>query len=312
MTEETDTTAAADAGESGKKKPRSRLRRLLTSCVRIVALVYVGLGAVLYFFQSRLVYRPDSEIVNTPRDVGLDYEDLTLQAEDGTELSAWYVPADGAEHVILFCHGNGGNISHRLDSLHLFHRMGLSVLMFDYRGYGRSKGKPSEEGTYQDARAAWDFLADERQISPDRIIIHGRSLGGAVAARLAKDRQAKALILESTFTSVPKMGAELYPYLPIRWLCRFSYDTQSILPEIECPVLVIHSPEDDLVAISHGRALFEAAGQPKQFLEISGTHNEGYYTSGDVYTDGLKGFLAEHARPRPASRPSDAAPPKDS
>ena len=249
-------------------------------------------------------------MIATPDQYGMQYEDLTLTTEDGVKISAWYVHApepakgqadsipassDSAQQsgdVVLFCHGNGQNISFRLESVRIFHNMGLSVLIFDYRGYGRSEGSPSEEGTYADARAAWDYLVHTRKIPPPRIIVFGRSLGGAVAAHVAKEHAPKALILESTFTSVPDYASDIYPFLPVRLLCRFSYDTHSIIGDVPCPVLIVHSPEDEIVDFSYGRRLFEAASEPKEFLEITGSHNSGFLTSRATYTDGLKSFLA--------------------
>ena len=226
--------------------------------------------------------------------MGLPYENLTLQTSDGVKISAWFVSAKKAKGVILFCHGNAGNMSHRLGSIELFHKLGYSTLIFDYRGYGKSEGSPSEKGTYMDAQAAWDYLVDTRKVSPGNIIISGRSLGGAVAAALAKDNHPAALILESTFTSVPDLAAQLYPFLPARLICCFSYNTKARVAQVKCPVLVVHSRDDEMIHISHGRALFEAAKQPKRFLELAGGHNDSVNSSAAVYTKGLEAFLAEY------------------
>ena len=277
--------------EAPAKKASSPWWRLAMSVVKILVVVYVALAVLLFFFQSYLVYRPSRRIEATPSDVELGFEDVSMTAEDGTKLHAWYVPRRNANYTLLFCHGNGGNISHRLDSIRMFHRMGLNVLIFDYRGYGRSEGRPTEAGTYQDAAAAWDYLVEKCGIPAERVIIFGRSLGGAVAAHLAHEHTPGALIVESTFTSAPDLGARLYPFLPVRWLCRFSYDTRSIIGEISCPILVVHSRDDETVPFEFGQALFDAAGADKHFLEISGSHNTVMDTSGSTYTDGLKAFL---------------------
>lgn len=165
------------------------------------------------------------------------------------------------------------------------------MLIFDYRGYGRSEGSPSEAGTYQDAEAAWKHLVETRKVPPERIVVFGRSLGGAVAAHLAHKHTPGALILESTFTSAPDMGAKLYPFFPIRWLCRFSYDTQSIIGEIRCPVLIVHSSDDEMVPYEFGQALYQAAGGDKRMLTINGSHNSGIIISGRAYRSGLDAFL---------------------
>jgi uncharacterized protein len=274
----------------------------------VAALAYGALAAYVYFGQDRLVYFPEigREIRATPGDVGLAYETLTLKTEDGEQLHGWFVPHQQARGVVILFHGNAGNISHRLEYLSMFQRLGLSTLIFDYRGYGRSTGKPSEKGLYRDAEAAWKLVVGERGIPADRIVLLGESLGGAVAAWLAARERPAALILASVFTSVPDMGSELYPWLPIGWLARMRYDTQAALKDVTCPVLVAHSPDDEIVPYRHGRALFEAASGPKAFLELAGGHNEGFLFVRPDWVAGVAGFLDQHldtARdsPRPAN-----------
>lgn len=276
------------------KKPRGKVYRFVVSCGRIIVFSYLGMIFLGCTCQSKLVYQPTRQIEAVPRDYGLDYEDVSFRTDDGVKLAAWYIPADKSKNVILCCHGNGGNISHRLDTISTFHQMGLSVLMFDYRGYGQSDGSPSEEGTYKDVAAAWEYLVETRKISADRIILFGRSLGGAVAAHQADKKPPAAIILESTFTSLADSAADIYPFFPVRWLCRYDYDTKDIISGIKCPVLIVHSRDDDIIPFSHGEELFKTAAEPKQFLEITGPHNGGFISSGKVYTDGLKAFLSKY------------------
>ena len=276
-------------GDKGKRPGRMWIRIV----VMLVA-GYAGICLLVYLFQAKLVYMPYRELVSSPDAIGLPYEPVTLHADDGVKLSAWFVPADKARAVVLFCHGNAGNISHRLDTLRLFHGLRLSTLIFDYRGYGESEGKPSEEGTYRDSEAAWTWLTEEKGVAPERIVVFGRSLGGGVASWLAATHTPGALVLESTFTALPDVGAKVYPFLPVRLLARIRYPTLERLPGIRCPVLVVHSPQDDLIPCAHGRLLFEAAGHPKAFLELVGDHNEGYMETGQAYLDGLDAFIAEH------------------
>lgn len=250
-----------------------------------LAAVYVGFGLVLLFTQARLLYRPVRDIAFTPEDMGLDFEDVTFQTEDGIALNGWYIEAEESPFTILFCHGNGGNIMHRLDTISMFHAMGLSVFVFDYRGYGRSQGKPSEVGTYRDARAAFDWLTQTKGVAAQQVVLLGRSLGGSVAAQLAGQVDARALVIESAFTSYPDMGARMYPYMPVRLFARFRYNTRAHLAKVQCPVLVMHSTEDKLVPFEFGRRLFEAAPEPKQFVELRGGHNDAFLVSGDVYKD---------------------------
>jgi uncharacterized protein len=270
--------------------------RMLLSLLGMLALAYGALVAYVYFAQDRLVYFPGvgREMRATPGDAGLAYETLTLKTEDGEQLQAWFVPREKARAAVILFHGNAGNISHRLEYLAMFHRMGLATLIFDYRGYGRSTGKPSEEGLHRDAEAAWKFLVGERGIPADRIVLFGESLGGAVAARLAAQERPAALILASVFTSVPELGGDLYPWLPVKWLARMRYDTRAALKGVTCPVLVAHSPEDEIVPYRHGRVLFEAAPQPKAFLELAGGHNEGFVFVRPDWVAGVSGFLETH------------------
>jgi fermentation-respiration switch protein FrsA (DUF1100 family) len=265
---------------------------MIWSFVGLIVIGYLSLAALLFFWQERLIYFPTRAWAATPAEIGLAYEEVWLEATDGVKLSGWFVPAEPARGVILFFHGNGGNISHRLESLELFHRLGLSVFILDYRGYGQSEGRPSEQGTYLDAEAAWRYLTDERQIPPHQIILFGESLGGAVAAWLAQTRSPGGLILLSTFTSIPDMGAQTYPFLPVRLLARVNYNTLARLPEISCPVLIVHSPDDEIVSYSHGQRLFAAANTPKKFLGLKGGHNEGVMISVAEYEAGLTAFIA--------------------
>lgn len=269
---------------------------MLWSALQIILLVYLGLMALIYFRQSALVFLPeiDRGFRASPADIGLSFTPLKLATADGETLDGWYVPADAKRAVrglVVFFHGNAGNIGHRLDYLRMFHDLGLATLIVDYRGYGLSSGAPTEEGTYRDADAAWRHATRILGFPAGRIVLFGESLGGGVAARLATKNRPGALVLASTFTSVPDLGSELYPLLPIRWLARIRYDTLERLAQIACPLLVIHSRDDDIIHFAHGRRLFEAARPPKQFLEIAGGHNTGFVFARDVWVRRLDGFL---------------------
>lgn len=266
--------------------------------------VYMLLCAYLFFMQSRMLYYPNlpsRKLRTTPAAIGLDYEPVTLTADDRVRLHGWFVPAEKQRAVLLFFHGNAGNISHRLDSLRIFHELGLSVLIFDYRGYGQSEGRPSEQGTYLDAEAAWRHLTVDRGIHPGNIVLFGRSLGGAVAAHQAAMDTPAGLILESVFTSVPDLAASYYRFIPVRLLSRFRYDTLAAVRMASCPVLIIHSPNDDIISYENGQRLYEAAEEPKTFLAIRGSHNEGFLASGSLYMNGLDVFIAS----LPYQKPED-------
>lgn len=253
--------------------------------------LYAAIAATAYVFQERLVYFPTSIHVATPAAAGLDYRDVTLTTADDVRLHAWLVPRQGARYTVLFLHGNGGNVSHRVHTLRLLHDLGLATLIVDYRGYGHSGGKPSEQGTYRDAAAAWEWLTREHGLEAGGIIVFGRSLGGAVATWLAQRQSPAGLIVESSFTSLPDMASHHYPWLPARWLSRMRYNSVSRIAAAGCPVLVVHSPGDTIVPVELGRRLFEAAAPPRTFLEISGDHNEGYLVSGERYARGLRAFI---------------------
>jgi hypothetical protein len=279
--------------------------RALVSLVIILAGVYVVLGLLLYLFQGSMVFLanlPGRALDATPTDAGLDYEDVNIDTADGERLHGWYVPAappgkGEARGMLLFFHGNAGNISHRLESIAIFNRLGLDVLILDYRGYGRSTGKPTEAGTYRDAQAAWDYLLRERGVAPGRIVVFGRSLGGAIGAWLASQVPAgetpAAVIIESSFSSGVDMARRLYPVFPARLLTRLKYPVADYAARLRCPVLVVHSRDDEIIPYAMGRAIYAAAAQPKTFLELRGDHNAGFWISREHYTAGLDTFLGE-------------------
>jgi fermentation-respiration switch protein FrsA (DUF1100 family) len=271
---------------------KAALMQLLQSLLFILISVWVLLCLLLYLFQAKFVYFPMSDIALTPTSTGLTYETVTLTTSDQHTIQGWYVPHPTPRATMLFLHGNGGNISHRLEKLWMYHQLGLSVFIIDYRGYGQSSGKPSEQGTYLDAEAAWHYLNSERAIPAETIIVYGESLGAAVATWLTARYTAGALILESAFTSIEDMGRHYYPYLPVRLLTRFKYPAIDYLPNTHIPVLIIHSAADEIVPFTHGQALYQAANEPKSFLEINGDHNSGFYLSGQRYTDGLDHFIS--------------------
>ncbi len=261
-----------------------------TICL-IIVIAYSIVGWTLYFLQSRFLYAPVREVTYTPADINLTYEKVALKTEDGLKIAAWYIPAENARYTILFCHGNAGNMTHRLDSINLFNEMGLSCLLFDYRGYGDSQGQPTEAGTYMDATAAWKWLTEKRKIPPQRIIIFGRSLGGSIAAHLAGRVEPRALVLESAFTSYEQIGKKFYPYMPVHFFAKFYYNTLEYVGNVRCPVFIVHSRNDEIVPFEFGLRLYAAAAEPKQLLEIAGSHNDGFLFSGDVYTRGWEAWL---------------------
>ena len=255
---------------------------------------YCALALYVFLMQSKMIYYPDipgRTLEATPAVIGMDYEELTLSTTDGEQLHAWFIPHPQARATLLFAHGNAGNISHRLDSIQVFHDIGLNVLIFDYRGYGQSTGKPDEKGTYRDADAAWAYLTVTRGIDPGKIILFGRSLGAAVITDLATRVEPAGVILESAFISVPDMAATIYPWLPVRWLASYHYDNGDKVARITRPLLIIHSRGDEIIPFEQGERLFQQASEPKQFLELRGRHNDGFYVSRDEYLVAMRVFL---------------------
>ncbi len=252
---------------------------------------YLLLVLLLFFMQGRLLYMPHKTLIATPEAIGLAYEDLTLHTSDGVRLHGWFIPANG-EGTLLFFHGNAGNLSHRLESIRIFHGLGLNVLIVDYRGYGLSGGRPGHSGLMRDAQAAWDYLTQERGISPAQIVLFGRSLGAAVAAELAANTPAKpaAVILESAFTSAADLGSEIYPWLPVRALLRHPHETARHLGAINEPLLLIHSREDEIIPFSHHERL-RTIRPDAATLELKGGHNDGFLVSQTHYIEGLRRFL---------------------
>jgi len=256
--------------------------------------LYAVMVAFVYYGQSSLIYYPNMpgrDIVATPERIGLKYHDVHFVTGDNINLHGWFVPHHAAKGTLLFFHGNAGNISHRLESIDVFHRLELNVFIIDYRGYGQSEGKVSEQGTYHDAVAAWDYLTRTRGIGAKQIVIFGRSLGASIASWLASKHTPAALIVESGFSSVPSMAKRIYPFLPVSWLTYFKYDTRSYVKSIACPVLVAHSRSDDIIPFAEGREIFDAAPAAKQFLEMRGGHNDGFMISGPTYVNGLRSFI---------------------
>ena len=267
--------------------------RMLLSLAIMAALIYVVFAALIFFVQPKLVYYPEigRGITETPHHSGFVYESVELETVDGERLHGWFVPAPAAKATVLFFHGNAGNISHRIGYLSMFYRLGYNTFIFDYRGYGESSGKPTEQGTYRDAVAAWQYVTEKKAIPPADIVLFGESLGGAIASWLAAREIPGVLVLASAFTSVPDMGAQLYPYLPIRRLSRFEYNTLEHLKDVTCPVFVAHSPQDEIVPFRQGQALYEAAHNPKQFVELQGGHNEGFIYTREDWASALGKFI---------------------
>lgn len=263
----------------------------------LIAAGYTIVVLIVFLAQRSMLYLPNAagrSLDVTPADAGLDYDDVRLTTDDGVELHGWFVPG-ASRRVLLFFHGNAGDITHRLFSIQQFHDLGLSVLIIDYRGYGESGGRPTEHGLYRDAEAAWRYLTETRGVVAQDVVIFGRSLGASVASRLAATHRPGALIVESSFTAVPDIAQELYPWLPARWLTTLRHSTRDHVADVRCPVLVVHSRDDEIIPYHHAEAIFAAANEPKSLLTIRGGHNDGVSADAAAYLEGLEAFLSRTA-----------------
>ena len=244
--------------------------------------------------RNAFLFYPYKYLVATPATIGLVYEDVGFKTEDNIRLNGWWVPVKRSRGTVLFCHGNGGNISFLLDTIRIFHSLDLDVLVFDYRGYGGSGGTPTEEGTYLDARAAWKYLLNIKKIAPDKIILIGRSLGGSIAAWLGQECRPRVLVLESTFTKAADVADYHYIFAPGQVIFGNTYNTEEYITRIASPVFFVHSPDDEIIPYEHGRRLYQLARVPKEFLTIHGSHNSGFLDSIEEYKDGLNRFLSKY------------------
>jgi len=261
------------------------------SIIGMLIVAYTGLGLILYYMQPSFLYYPIRELPYSPAELSLDYEDVYFKTGDHLHLHGWFIPAPDSRFTILFCHTNGGNMMYQLDTINIFYNLGLSCFIFDYRGYGSSQGQPTEHGTYLDVRAAYRWLTKTKKIAPENIIVFGRSLGGSIAAYLASKTKPGALVLESSFTSYVAIGSRFYPYMPVRWFARFDYPTIDYLRKVTCPVMVIHSRNDEIIPFEFGLELYEAAREPKEFIELFGGHNDAFLISGETYKRGWTKWL---------------------
>jgi pimeloyl-ACP methyl ester carboxylesterase len=265
-----------------------------------IACFYIAAMIAIYFAQALFIYAPQMptrDLVATPTDIHLQYEDLTLITPDNERINAWYIPSQDpsnkldikpATKTVLFFHGNAGNISHRLETIKIYNQLGFNFLIFDYRGFGISTGKPSEQGTYLDADTVWQYLIDEKKLDPEQIILAGRSLGGGVAAELAKKVRPALLILESTFTSMTEVSAKHYPFMPTSLIVKHEYETSLKLKDIHCPIVFAHSTNDEVIPFEHSQRNFAAANEPKQFITLRGGHGNGFLLTKKDYVNGLQ------------------------
>lgn len=263
-----------------------------------LSIVYAIAAGVFWLRQSRRVYRPLERIAEPGARADESGDDphagttVWLRSADGVRLHGRFFEHPDPAGTVLFCHGNSSTVRHCLETAAMYRRLGHAVLLFDYRGYGRSAGSPTEEGTYLDVAAAWNHLRHERGLAPGDIIVAGRSLGAAIAGRLAAQCTPRALVLESAFTSMPEVAARRYPWLPVRWLMRYRYALAEDIVRVRCPLLIVHSRDDEMVPFAHAERLYALASEPKQLLELDGPHRDPRRAADARYEGGIAAFLA--------------------
>jgi fermentation-respiration switch protein FrsA (DUF1100 family) len=288
--------------DSEYDRKRDRQRRsprkafLMQVVYLLLFIVLIGIGSVVFYsrIENFFVFHPQRTLDYTPETYGLEYKDVFFESSDGKRLHGWYFPSPGSGPVILFCHGNAGNISHRLENIAGLQRRGLGVFIFDYRGYGRSEGSPSEKGIYKDGFSAYEYLVSQERIPPERIVPFGRSLGGAVAIEVALEKKVRGLILECAFTSLRDMGRSMLLFRPFSGLMPGHYNNAEKISRVGVPVMIFHGTEDELVPFSMAKALFDAAKEPKFFYPIQGAgHNDTFIVGGTPYYQRLVRFATE-------------------
>jgi len=256
-----------------------------------LAVIYLFLILLLYMFQGQMLFLPEREHFRSPQSMGLESEDVWVETSDGKRIHGWYFNKEGAKKVVVLSHGNAGNISGRLEIAEMLLDLDVSVLMYDYRGYGKSEGRPSEKGLYRDIEAVIEFLTEQRDYRENQIILYGRSLGGGVSAYGASKYNIGGLVLDSAFQDLKTMASDIYPIVPT-FLVRYNFSAINYLQSIEnIPVMILHSRDDEIAGFHHGEALYEAASEPKTFVPLRGGHNDLFFTSNNTIKRSWKEFL---------------------
>lgn len=264
----------------------------MISLLATIAGGYLLLLLFMYLFQSKLIFLPSSDLVITPQRAGLQAEDVWIETDDEEQLHGWYFPSDSTEYVVVLSHGNAGNISNRIDIAKFLQEAGFSALIYDYRGYGQSSGTPSEEGLYRDIEAVVQYLKTEKGYSENQMIMYGRSMGGAVASYATTKFNVGGLVLDSAFKNLKTMVSDLYPFVPA-FLASYEFPAEQYLQQLSgIPVMIMHSPNDSIVDISHGKSLYGVAKEPKTFVELRGGHNDNFHASVDIHSQSWREFLA--------------------
>jgi fermentation-respiration switch protein FrsA (DUF1100 family) len=298
------------AKEREIKSPRRSWKQTFARWIGGAVVCYLGVLLVMLFLENWLLFHPLRATVYWLAPPNARVQDVELLTVGGTRLHAWWCPVKDwqpGQGALLYCHGNAGNLSCRRESIARWQQaLGVSVLIFDYPGYGRSEGSPTEAGCYASADAAYLWLTRTMNVPPERVLIYGGSLGGGVAVDLASRQPHRALILVKTFISIPEAAQSVYPWLPARWLVRNRFDNLEKIGRCRRPIFIAHGTADRIIPFAQGKRLFEAAGQPKRFLAMRDLdHNDGLPPE---FFSELHSFLEETA---PLPKTTSVAAPAD-
>jgi fermentation-respiration switch protein FrsA (DUF1100 family) len=268
-----------------------RLVKSLLYPIVIIVLIIFYLNGYAKYLETH-VFWPHKELEKTPEEFRLDYEDVFLEKEDGKVLHGWFLPDNNARYTLLFCHGNAGNISDRLHRLKILKKLGTNILIFDYSGFGNSDGEPSEKRVYEDATIAYKYLTDVKGINPSNIIAYGVSIGTSVAINLCSRVPCSGIILEEGFSSGRDVARHYHPVMPY-YIFVNAYDSLAKIKKVKIPKLFFHSLDDKTIPLYMGKKLYDAAPEPKEFIEINGDHNNTFFKSQNTYIDAMREFIED-------------------
>jgi fermentation-respiration switch protein FrsA (DUF1100 family) len=271
-----------------------RFRQIIFRAGVLIVIVYLGATGLLWWNQDALLFKPTSHYRSLPSSHGLSYEDVDLEVAMGTKIRGWFVRSlTEARGTILYFHGNGGNLSYEIETIHRFAEEGFDSFSIDYEGYGASDGTPSEANLYRDADAAWEWLTQAKGIDPRQVVIWGHSLGGGVATWVASRHPPRMVVLQNTFTDIPDMGARLYPWLPVRLVANNVFSNRDRIVAFRSPLVIAHGRNDELIPFEMGKDLFDAASEPKRFIELDGGHRDGFLNTPRAWTE-VSEFWKQH------------------
>ena len=265
---------------------------MVLKIVLFIIFCFVLILGYAKYIELRSIFFPVKEIVFNPEAINLSFEDVYLKTRDDKKINGWFIPYEKAKYTLLFLHGNAGNIGDRLDKINMLRELGLDIFIIDYRGFGRSQGRPSERGMILDAETAYDYLSNRRKISPEKIILYGESLGTVAAVNIASRFPVKAVIIEGGFSSGKDMGRIYYPFIP-SFIFSDMLNSLRNMNKVKAAKLFLHSADDEIVPFTLSKKLFDSASSPKVFKELRGSHNDAFLDSKAEYLSAIKSFINE-------------------